>query len=206
MKIEPDEFEFVELYGQSIKSKKKEILDFLLKDTKRYPILFNGKDYELEEFFDSFFQEGLARVDLAFEGDKIIALAISLPMETEHDSFIAPVKDAFDFLDDYLSISYFSVLSEFQHRGIGGALLDKITDYAEKLNRSGLFHYELQRYQGHKLKPSTYLEDSSFWNKRGFTKPGLHTSLAWKDEAEKEVTTKTFEVWFFDLLEQMHDD
>lgn len=169
---------------------------------REYPYLYDGNvEFELKETLPIYTRSKNSVWGVARDGEKIIGLAIWLPLSEISRDLQTPLLEKELDVEAYCCLVDLMVLKEYQGQGIGKRLYAISEEHVKKEQRySYLTLYTIERPIKDHKKPKDYTSLDEYWKKRGFVKhPELFFTHPWKDIGDKVDTDHTLIFWIKDL-------
>lgn len=167
---------------------------------REWPYLYEGtRDYE-EKYLQVYIDCPRAMCVLVWDGERCVGASTVIPLADAPADMQQPFIDAGIELSriDYFGESV--LLNAYRGRGLGVKFFELREAHARSLNLPVCAFCAVQRPDDHPLKPSGYVPNDAFWQRRGYRKvPALQTTLSWLDLGEREPSRKPMAYWLREL-------
>ena len=161
-----------------------------------WPYLYDGsQDYE-RQYIASYRDHPGALIVGALDGDRLVGVSTSTPMEDLGAEFAGPL-DVMGLSRDRILWGPESVLlPAFRDRGIGHQFYALREAHARALGRTHVAFAQVFRPDDHPARPDAARTTDAFWRRLGYApSPGFVVEFGWRDLGSEMETMKRLQVW-----------
>lgn len=167
------------LKGKEIASKIEPVTQYIDQLYREPPFLYAGNDQEYKAYLLEFSNDPEAYLNLVLDNQKIVGVALGIPLSHSRDLYKHPFKD----VKGIYYIGEFGLNMPYRGKGLEESLLRKLESEAKNKGYHTLAIWELDKSPSDKSP----LLPFSFWEKEGYLQhPELSFDISWTNIGEEK--------------------